>query len=201
MAMASQLPPNSAPSERQQYAGKPIVDPKIFVTWLFIVSSCMIFAGFTSAYILASKDAAWREFNLPTAFTISTVLIVLSSVTMHWAFLSAKRNRLNQVKIAVIATLVLGTAFLFMQLQGYAQMVEMGFVLVSVNKNGAFWYVISGAHGLHIVAGLILLIAVLISSLRMKIHSKAMRQITSAATFWHFLDILWLYLFVFFSIQ
>jgi cytochrome c oxidase subunit III len=192
---------SSQPLAKQDYAGKPVIDPKIFVTWLFIVSSCMLFAGLTSAYILASKDATWRELKLPIAFSYSTAIIVASSITMHWAYVSAKRNRLNQLRIAIGITLMLGLIFLGMQWQGYGQLVDQGFLLVSLNKNGSFWYVISGAHGLHIVAGLALLLGVLISALRLKVHSKAMRQITSAATFWHFLDVLWLYLFLFFSVQ
>jgi cytochrome c oxidase subunit 3 len=191
--MPSQIMPQSKP--------RFVVDPRLFVTWLFIVSSIMIFAGLTSAYILASADANWRPLKLPLAMFVSTGLIVLSSGSMHWAWLSAKRNNLVQLRLALGLTFVLGCAFLACQVAAYQWLNAHGFYLVGVDKNAPYLFVISGLHAMHIVSGLLFVLFVLINALRFRVHSKSMLSITQLATFWHFIDVLWLYLFVFFTLN
>ena len=178
-----------------------VVDPKIFTTWLFIVSSIMIFAGLTSAYILASADANWRPLQVPAAMIVSTVLIVLSSGSMHWAWLSAKRNNLVQLRLGLALTFVIGCAFLASQVAAYQRLNAHGFYLVSADKNAPYLFVISGLHAAHIISGLLYLLVVLFAAMRYRVHSKSMVSITQLATFWHFIDVLWLYLFVFFTLN
>ncbi|MCS7004543.1 MAG: cytochrome c oxidase subunit 3 [Cytophagales bacterium] len=170
--------------------------PKKFALWLFLVSVIMIFASMTSAYIVRMSEGNWLYFELPTMFYYSTCIVILSSVAMHWAYVAAKKDNFFHIKGGLIATAVLGITFLYLQIKGWEQMVAMSVYLVG-NPSGSFVYVITGLHGLHIVSAIIVVLFTLVSAFRMKIHAKNMLQISMCATYWHFLGILWIYLFVF----
>lgn len=178
-------------------AKKPLsMNPKKFALWLFIVSVCMIFASLTSAYIVRQAEGNWQLFELPPLFWITSGIILLSSFTMHWAYLAAKRNNLEMVKVAMSITTILGVAFLVGQVMAWGELVQNNVYFVG-NPSGSFVYVLSGLHGLHILGGVVLLIITLIATFRFQVHSKSLNLIEMCTTFWHFLDALWLYLFVF----
>jgi cytochrome c oxidase subunit 3 len=164
--------------------------------WLFIVSIIMLFAAFTSAYLVRKAEGNWVEFQLPNLFWISTVVLLLSSASMHFALLAAKKDQFNALRISISITFVLGLLFLVLQYFGWVQLVEMNVYFVG-NPSGSFVYVLSGLHGLHLISGLIVLIVALIAAFRMKINAKALTQIKICSTYWHFLDALWIYLFLF----
>ncbi len=172
------------------------MDPKKFILWLFIVASIMIFASQTSAYLVKRAEGNWTEFDIPSIFTYSTFVLLLSSLSMHWAYLSAKKDNFAQLKAAVVITFVLGMGFVAMQLEGWKVLDSMNVFFVG-NPSGSFFYVFSGLHVVHLFMGLVMLLIALVAAFRMNIHSKRLRLIEICATFWHFLDILWLYLFVF----
>jgi cytochrome c oxidase subunit III len=178
-------------------ARKPLsMHPKKFAMWLFIVSVIMIFAALTSAYLVRQAEGNWLIFDLPPLFWVNTAVIVVSSITMHWAYLAAKRDNLETVKLATSITTVLGVAFLVGQFLAWSALVDQKVYFVG-NPSGSFVYVISGLHGMHIVGGVVFLLIVLVSTFRYKIHSKNLAQMEMCATYWHFLDGLWLYLFIF----
>jgi cytochrome c oxidase subunit 3 len=160
----------------------------------------MLFAAFTSAYLVRKAEGNWVEFKLPELFSYSTGVLLLSSISMHAALLAAKKDQFNALRISISITFVLGLLFLGMQYYGWVQLVEMNVYFVG-NPSGSFVYVLSGLHGLHLVSGLIVLIFALISAYRFKINAKSLTQIKICSTYWHFLDILWLYLFVFLLIN
>jgi len=170
--------------------------PKKFALWLFIVSVVMVFAGMTSAYIVRQSEGNWLEFDLPDVFWYNSGIIVLSSLSIHWSYLSAKKDDFNPLKLGLIVTTLLGLAFLVGQWYSWIALVEQDVYFVG-NPAGSFMYVFTGLHGLHLVSGVIFLIIVLISSLRNKIHSQNMAQLEMCVTYWHFLGGLWLYLFMF----
>ncbi len=172
------------------------MNPKKFALWLFMITVVMIFAALTSAYIVRQGEGNWTEFELPVAMWVTSAIILLSSATMHWALISAKRNELERVKLAISITTVLGAAFLIGQFYVWGVLVDNSIFFVG-NPSGSFLYVLSGLHGLHLISGVIFLIIVLISTLKYKVHSKSLNQIQMCATYWHFLDALWIYLFVF----
>ncbi len=172
------------------------VNPKIFTMWLFIVSIIMLFAAFTSAYLVRKAEGNWVEFQQPNLFWISTVVLLLSSASMHFALLAAKKDQFNALRISISITFVLGLLFLVLQYFGWIQLVEMNVYFVG-NPSGSFVYVLSGLHGLHLISGLIVLIVALVAAFRMKINAKALTQIKICSTYWHFLDALWIYLFLF----
>ncbi|HMQ00442.1 MAG TPA: cytochrome c oxidase subunit 3 [Cyclobacteriaceae bacterium] len=178
-------------------AKKPLsMNPKKFALWLFIVSVVMIFAALTSAYIVRQADGNWLLFDLPNLFWYTSGIIVASSITMHWALVSARKDNLESVKIAISLTSLLGFLFLAGQFYGWKELVENSVYFVG-NPSGSFVYVITGLHGLHIISGVILLLIVLISTFRFRVHSRSLSLIEMCATYWHFLGGLWLYLFIF----
>jgi len=172
------------------------MNPDKFIVWLFIVSIVMLFAALTSAYVVKQSDGNWLNFSLPGIFWITSAIIVTSSFTMHFALLSAKNDNFSRLKIFLIITTLLGLAFLFGQYQSWKQLVAMDVFFVG-NPAGSFLYVLTGLHGIHIISGIIFLAMVIISSFRLKVHSKSMLKIEMCTTYWHFLGGLWLYLFLF----
>ncbi len=139
------------------------VNPKVFTMWLFIVSILMLFAAFTSAYLVRKAEGNWVEFQLPDLFYYSTVILVLSSISMHFALNSAKKDQFNALKTSISITFALGITFLIMQFYGWKQLVEMNVYFVG-NPSGSFVYVLSGIHGLHLVSGLVVLLFALVAA-------------------------------------
>jgi cytochrome c oxidase subunit 3 len=173
------------------------MQPKKFALWLFIVSIVMLFAALTSAYIVKQADGNWLSFELPRAFLISTGIIAISSLTMHLAYLAAKKDELGKVKLMLLATVILGILFLFTQYYSWSQLVAEQVYFVSNYASGSFIYVFTGLHGLHLVSGLVFLLITFASSMRLEVHSKKLLQIEMCMTYWHFLGGLWLYLYLF----
>lgn len=174
--------------------------PKKFALWLFIVSIVMIFASMTSAYLVRQGEGNWVEFELPFIFWINSAILIASSITVQWAYFSAKRDNLEALKIAMGLTTLLGIAFLVGQWYSWVDLVNMQVFFVG-NPSGSFLYVLTGLHALHLITGVIFLLIVLIAALKYKVHAKNMVRMEMCTTYWHFLDILWLYLFVFLLIN
>jgi cytochrome c oxidase subunit 3 len=172
------------------------VNPRKFILWLFIVSILMLFASFTSAYLVRRAEGNWLEFTVPAIFGYSTVVLVLSSLTMHWAYLAAKKDNFNALRIAISITFALGMVFLYMQFQGWVELVRNNVYFVG-NPAGSFIYVFTGMHAFHLISGLIVLVFALVAAFRLRIHAKSLEQVQVASTYWHFLDILWIYLYFF----
>lgn len=179
------------------------VHPLKFTLWLIIISILMMFGAFTSAYIVRREEGNWLEFDLPGTLMFSTIIILLSSVTMQWAYVAAKNNNLKTVKLMVLLTMVLGIAFLYGQVNAWGELVHNNVYFGGADSNpaGSFLYVLTGVHGFHLVTGLIFLLMVLIASLKYKVHSKNMLRIQLCTTYWHFLGGLWLYLYFFLQVN
>jgi cytochrome c oxidase subunit 3 len=173
--------------------------PKKFALWLFIVSIVMIFAAMSSAYTVRQAEGNWLEFEMPFIFWVNSAILIASSITMHIAYVSAKRDNLGMVKIAMIITTLLGLGFLVGQWYSWVALVDMKVFFGGSysNPSGSFLYVITGLHAFHLITGIIYLLIILGASFQYNIHSKNMVRMEMCATYWHFLDILWLYLFAF----
>lgn len=171
--------------------------PKKFALWLFIVSIVMLFAALTSAYIVKQSDGNWLSFELPGIFAINTVIIAISSVTMHLAYLAAKKDSLERIKWMLLLSVILGLLFLVGQYISWSELVKNNIYFVSNYASGSFIYVFTGLHGAHLVTGIIFLLITFRSSLLAKIHSKNLVLIEMCMTYWHFLGGLWLYLYLF----
>jgi len=190
----------SLPEEPQETLS---MHPKKFALWLFIVSIIMIFAAMSSAYIVRKGDGNWLEFELPQVFWTSSVIILLSSITMQWAYHSAKKDNLGMLKMAVLITFVLGIGFIVAQYIGWQDLQQRRIWLGGgmSNPSGSFLYVMTGLHIFHLVTDIVFLLLVVIAAFRDEIHSKAMTRMDMCTTYWHFLDFLWIYLFAFLLIN
>jgi cytochrome c oxidase subunit III len=195
------------------------VSTRKFMLWLGIVSIIMLFAGLTSAYIVRQGEGKWVSFDLPNLFIVSTAMIVLSSVTLQWALVSIKKNNLSSMNIALVLTAVFGFGFVLFQYLSWKQLVEGGIYLVGtvkdINMNyeyirqgtenpadiqnvaGSFLYAITGLHVVHLLGGLIALCVVLWRAAKRKYSAANYEGISLCAIYWHFLDGLWIYLYLF----
>ncbi|GMQ30834.1 cytochrome c oxidase subunit 3 [Algoriphagus confluentis] len=170
--------------------------PKKFALWLFMVTVVMLFAAWTSAYIVRQAEGNWLEYDLPEVFWITSGIVVLSSLALQWAYFSAKKDNFANLRTGMVLTVLLGIGFLVGQWYSWIALVDREVFFVG-NPAGSFLYVITGMHALHLISGLLFLIIVLISTFRLKVHSQAMNTMEMATTYWHFLGGLWLYLFMF----
>ena len=170
--------------------------PKKFALWIFIGTVVMIFAGLTSAHIVRQADGDWLIYDIPSMLWVTSGIILVSSIFMHWAYIAAKKNKPKQVKFALLTTSLLGVLFLVGQVEAWGQLVDAGVFFVG-NPAGSFMYVFTAIHGLHLISGVIYLLYMLISAFRYKVHSKNMLNMDMCTTYWHFLGGLWIYLFVF----
>ena len=167
-----------------------------FMVWLFIITIIMLFASQTSAYLVRRAEGNWVEFDIPQIFWFSTLVLLVSSVSMHFSLQAAKKNNQTLLKTAVAITFIFGMTFLGMQYLGWQNLQQQG-VFLKGNPSGSFFYVFTGLHMAHLLIGLGILVATFIMTFRMKINSKNTLLVEVCATAWHFLDLLWVYLFVF----
>ncbi|MBD0824840.1 cytochrome c oxidase subunit 3 [Aestuariibaculum marinum] len=173
---------------------------KKMMLWFGIISLVMSFAGWTSAFIVSSSRPDWlKDFQLPNAFIISTVVIVASSVAFLLAKQALKKDNRTGTMLWLVVTLVLGVVFIYNQFAGFQQIIELGYNFTGPTSNVtmSYVYVIAVMHILHVVAGLICLLVVIYNHFKQKYSSSNMLGFELAATFWHFVDILWVYLFLF----
>ena len=165
-----------------------------------IVSLIMGFAGWTSAYIVSSKREDWvSDLELPSAFFVSTAMIILSSITYFIARKSVSNNNQKMGTICLLITLALGITFISLQFVGFSQMLENGYYFTGPTSNIKMSYVflIAAVHIAHVVAGLISLLVVIVQQVRNKYTPDNMLGMELGATFWHFLDFIWVYLILF----
>lgn len=172
---------------------------KKFALWLFIIASFMIFASLSSGFIVYTASGIDKGLKtiLPNAFMTSTVLIVISSITMHLAFLAAKRADYAKQKIYLLITVLLGVGFFFSQFHAWRVLIEQGVYFVNYNASQSFIYVFTGFHLAHIIAGVLVLLIVLLHKLGKLPKARNIFRMELASLFWHFLDILWIYIYVF----
>ncbi len=170
--------------------------PQKFALWLFLVSVVMIFISLSSAYVVKQSVGDWVYVDFPDLFKITSGIIILSSITMHYAYLSAKRNNVGKIRISLIITGILAVLFVIGQLMAWDELVAGGFYFVD-NPASSFIYVFTGLHIVHLFGAVVFLLLVLTDAFRYKVHSRSLLRIEMCATFWHFLGGLWLYLYLF----
>ena len=173
---------------------------KKMMLWFGIISLIMSFAGLTSAFIVSSSREDWlSDFVLPSAFTYSTLIIVLSSILLYAAKRALKKNQGTTTTSLLIGAFVLGIAFIYSQILGFNQIIDSGYNFTGPTSNitMSYVYIIAVVHIVHVLAGIIGLIVVIINQLNKKYSTENMLGFDLASTFWHFVDILWVYLFFF----
>jgi cytochrome c oxidase subunit 3 len=173
------------------------IHPHKFILWVAIAGILMMFAGLTSAYIVKSNQAGWTEVAMPKIFWFSTAVMLISSLTIQLALRSFKQREMQQYRLLIGVTLLLGIAFIFLQWTGFMQLWEQK-VTFKGSGAGQFLYVIFGLHAIHILGGVIALIVMFAKAFLGKTKLYSAVPVEVATTYWHFVDLLWIYLFVFF---
>ncbi|GAB4036886.1 cytochrome c oxidase subunit 3 [Spirosoma jeollabukense] len=180
-------------------------EPFRFMVWLGIASSVMIFTMLLVAYVIRRTGAGWMDIKLPNVFLVSTLVIILSSFTLNNAIQAFRHERFGNYRTNLATTLVLGTLFIMLQGWGWRQMVRAGIGLEE-NPAGGFIYIISGIHLLHILIGIIFLAVALAEAMRRRpyvdsfvysVNPPNRLKLKLITLYWHFVDILWIGLFVF----
>ena len=167
-------------------------DPTRFGLLAFLGTVSMLFIGFTSAFILRRASADWRSFTAPPALWLNTALLLTSSVTLEGARRRLRDWDLRGAQTFVAITGVLGLSFLLGQLLAWRQLAQSGLFL-STNPSSSFFYLLTGIHGLHLLGGLLWFAAIFVRVTRLAL-TPGQDGLRLFATYWHFLDALWLYL-------
>ena len=165
-----------------------------------MVSMFMMFAGLTSAFVVSKSRADWlKDFQLPTAFYFSTLVILSCSVTFHLAKKAVQKDNRNATTSFLLATLALGILFVILQFVGFRQIVDNGYFFTGSASSitSTFLYVVTIVHLAHLAGGLISLLIIIYNHFKQKYNSTQTLGIELGAMYWHFLDFLWVYLFLF----
>jgi cytochrome c oxidase subunit 3 len=194
------LKPLSPEEER-----KANIRAKNIMLWLFLASVTLFFAALTSVYVVRKDGSDWLEFSLPEPFTHSTIVLLMSSLLMALLQWLVRTDRsMNRWLLSAGIAVIFGLGIWFTQLQweGYKALVAQNIFLVdnrTGNVSGSFFYIITGAHFAHIISGLLALIWTFLKAIRGNLTAQSHHNLSRTAIYWHFLDFLWLYLFLFLS--
>jgi len=172
---------------------------KKFSMWIFIFTSFMLFAALTSGFIVYSGQKGHAlDVKMPTAFIYSTIVIIFSSLTLFLASKAAKQLQFEKQKLFLLITFFLGIVFLVIQIYAwYILTYQMGVYFVGPNASRTFIYVFTGMHLLHILGALIVLLFAIRGAYTNIPQVKNLYRMEMTSIFWHFLDIIWIYLYVF----
>jgi cytochrome c oxidase subunit III len=176
-----------------------IIRSKKMLLWFAIISMIMVFAGLTSAYIVSKSRPDWKSLELPSSFYISTGVILFSSVTFHFAKKAIQKDNRSATTQMLLATLLLGILFVYFQINGFQQLLSIGLYPTGPTSSvtTSFLWLFVVVHFLHLAGGIISLLTVIYNHFKQKYNSTQTLGIELGAIFWHFLDFLWLYLFLF----
>ena len=173
------------------------IHPHKFTLWVGLGSIIMMFAGLTSAYIVKSGQPGWEQVRTPKMFWYSTAAILISSVTMQAALRAFKQRAMQQFRTLFLITTLLGIVFVILQWEGFKYLWSHGVRFQGAGA-GQFLYIIFGLHALHVLGGIAALIVIAVQQFFGKTRIYNTTPIEVMSTYWHFVDVLWLYLLIFF---
>ena len=178
------------------------IHPKQFALIFACVSIFMMFASFSSAYVVRQAAGNWLEFSLPNIFYYNTVIIVLSSVCLQLSYHFFRKENQTLYRSFLIVSFLLGISFIILQYQGWQALSAAGVSLTS-NPSASFVYLISGVHAAHVLGGIGVLTVALVHAfvLKMKLTQRRILRFKLSLTYWHFMGFLWLYIISFFVLQ
>ncbi|SHF98769.1 cytochrome c oxidase subunit 3 [Flavobacterium johnsoniae] len=165
-----------------------------------MVSMTMMFAGLTSAFVVSKSRADWlQNFQIPSAFYFSTAVIIGCSITFFLAKKAIQNGNRTSTTVFLLGTLVLGVLFVVLQFRGFGQIIESGYYMTGQGSSitTTFLYVIALMHLLHLAGGLISLLIIIYNHFKQKYNPSQTLGIELGAMYWHFLDLLWVLLFLF----
>jgi cytochrome c oxidase subunit III len=182
-----------------------IFNPRKFIIWMLIVSSCMAFAGLTSAFMVMKSQGnkVFIPFQLPSIYSISTFVVILSSITLHFAYTFAKKSDIAKSKLLVLITFVLGVIFTVLQINGFYEINKLNISILGTQSpwNASLTFIVIIFHMFHLLLAMIVLIVLLIKSFAQKVFERNIITFHNCVVFWHFLGILWVYLYTFLYIS
>lgn len=174
------------------------IHPQKFALWLGMASILMMFIAFTSAYIVKQAAGNWLEFRLPQVFFINTGVIILSSICLEYSYRSFVNGNALLYRGLLLASFFLGVGFVALQYNGWNELFSIGIDLKG-NPSGSFLYLITGVHAAHVLGGITAIVVALIHAftLKYKVTDIRKNRFQLVVQYWHFVDILWVYLFLF----
>ena len=173
------------------------IHPHKFTLWVALGSIIMMFAGLTSAYVVKRDQPGWTTFSIPKAFWYSTAVILTSSLTIQMALKAFKEREMQRYRNLLTTTAVLGILFVVLQWMGFRQIWNTG-VTFKGSGGGQFLYIIAGLHAVHVLGGILALMVMFVKAFASKVRSYNSVPVELMSTYWHFVDLLWIYLLVFF---
>lgn len=187
--------PLTPADERRQTRSKVAIP----LLWVAMVSMVMLFGACTSAYIVSRGAGTWIHFELPRLFYISTAIIIISSVSMNWTLTSARKNDYRGMKTSSLITLLLGLSFVVFQVKAWGALVDQKVFFAGSDSNaaGSFLYILTALHLAHLVFGIGAVFVVWNKSRLRRYNSENLLGVRLCSIFWHFLDVLWVFLFLF----
>ncbi|MGQ3012416.1 MAG: cytochrome c oxidase subunit 3 [Flavobacteriales bacterium] len=192
----------TSPDIKLELARKQTERSRVFLLWLGIGSMAMTFAGLTSAFIVREGQRNWFEFSMPPVFWYSTVVLLLSSVLMNFALQQARKNEGKKAGMFLLGVLGMAAVFAVLQIYGWKTMIDGGLYFSDrKNVSGSFFYTITCLHFVHLLAGVITVMVSAVRAFAGKYSAQNHLGMKLTAYFWHFLDLLWLYLFIFLTIK
>ncbi len=191
-------------SERSRYPGQGVLVPNSaeLGLWIFLATVTMLFAAFTSAYLVRSASSDWQPGPIPAVLWINTVVLILSSLTLEISRSAGRRSSSAAWRPWFLTTTVLGLLFLGGQIQAWKELMELGFY-IPTSPHSSFFYVLTGGHALHLFSGLLLLVYVYWRTStpgRVLDRPNQNDLLRLCATYWHFLALLWMFLFAMISL-
>ena len=173
------------------------IHPHKFTLWVALGSIIMMFAGLTSAYVVKRDQPGWTTFSIPKAFWYSTGIMLFSSLSIQMALKAFKEREMIRYRNLLTTTAVMGVFFVMCQWVGFREIWSSGITLRG-SGGGQFLYVIAGLHAVHVLGGVIALLYMAAKSYLSKIRSYDSVPVELMSTYWHFVDLLWIYLLIFF---
>lgn len=173
---------------------------KISMMWFAMMSMVMTFAGLTSAYIVSNTRVDWQsDFEFPVAFIYSLAIIILSSISFFLMKKAILSDKYSQATLMLVVTCLAAIGFVWLQFKGFGQIIDQGFFPTGSESTitTSFIYAIVFVHLLHVFGGLIVLAVVLFKHVKRKYTKENHLGLKLASMYWHFVDILWVYLFCF----
>ncbi len=181
-------------SGRHAAAAAPSANAVAIGVWLLVGAIVILFAAFTATFLTRRAEADWRVGPLPPVLWVNTMLLLASGAAMEWARAGGRRGRLDVLRLGLAVTTALGAAFVAGQVIAWRQLVSTGVGLAST-AHSAFFYLLTGTHGLHLVGGVGALVYALAKVHQVPSAPEALEIVTPMAIYWHFVDGLWLYVF------
>ncbi|QIA28150.1 heme-copper oxidase subunit III [Thermaerobacter sp. PB12/4term] len=163
-------------------------------TWIVVAAVTLMFMGFTSTYVVRSAEPGWARQDLPSLLWWNTAVLLASSVIMEVARRRAARGAVQGARRALALTLVLGAAFVAGQVTAWLQWLAAG-IAAAVSTHAAFFYLLTGTHAVHVAGGMGALIYGMWRLGRPGTTAQRAASLANIATYWHFVDVLWIYLF------